>query len=52
MTEHPSKSSYLEKLSGYAEILCELDHIQEGDVVLIASDLGHNAYPVELRAMC
>lgn len=51
MTEHPTKSSYIEKLSGYAEILCELYHIQEGDVVLIASNSGRNAYPVEL-AQC
>ncbi len=51
MTEHPTKSSYIEKLSGYAEILCELYHIQKGDVVLIASNSGRNAYPVEL-AQC
>lgn len=48
MTEHPTKSSYIEKLSGYASILCELYHIKEGDVVLIASNSGRNAYPVEL----
>ncbi len=29
MTEHPTKSSYIEKLSGYAAILCELYHIQK-----------------------
>ena len=32
MTEHPTKSSYIEKLSGYAEILCELYHIQRCSV--------------------
>ena len=41
LTEHPTKSSYIERLPGYASILC----------VLIASNSGRNAYPVEL-ALC
>ena len=48
MTEHPTKSSYIEKLSGYAAILGKLYHIQKDDVVLLASNSGRNAYPVEL----
>ena len=45
MTEHPTKSSFLERLSGYAAILADLYDIEEGDVVLIASNSGRNAYP-------
>ena len=48
LTEHPTKSSYIERLSGYAEILADLYKVAEGDVVLIASNSGRNAYPVEL----
>lgn len=48
LTEHPTKSSYIERLSGYASILANLYNIQENDVVLIASNSGRNAYPVEL----
>lgn len=48
LTEHPTKSSYIENLSGYADILGKLYRISEGDVVLIASNSGRNAYPVEL----
>lgn len=48
LTEHPTKSSYIERLSGYASILADLYHISEGDVVLIASNSGRNSYPVEL----
>lgn len=48
LTEHPTKSTHLERLSGYAEILGELYGISAGDVVLIASNSGRNAYPVEL----
>lgn len=48
MTEHPTKSSFLERLSGYAAILADLYDIEEGDVVLIASNSGRNAYPIEM----
>lgn len=48
LTEHPTKSSYIERLPGYASILVDLYGISEGDVVLIASNSGRNAYPVEL----
>ena len=48
LTEHPTKSSYIERLPGYAAILGELYGIQQGDVILIASNSGRNAYPVEL----
>jgi len=48
MTEHPTKSSHIERLSGYAKILVDLYGISCGDVVLIASNSGRNAYPIEL----
>lgn len=48
MTEHPTKSSFLERLSGYAAILADLYHIEDGDVILIASNSGRNAYPIEM----
>lgn len=51
LEEHPTKSAYIERLSGYAAILAELYHFQKDDVVLIASNSGRNAYPVEL-ALC
>ena len=48
MTEHPTKSSNIERLSGYAKILVDLYGVSCGDVVLIASNSGRNAYPIEL----
>lgn len=48
LNEHPTKSSFLERLSGYAAILVDLYHVGQGDVVLIASNSGRNAYPIEL----
>lgn len=51
LEEHPTKSSYIERLPGYAEILAKLYRIEKDDVVLVASNSGRNAYPVEL-ALC
>ena len=48
LEEHPTKSSYIERLPGYASILSELYGVSEGDVVLITSNSGRNAYPVEM----
>ena len=41
------KSSLLERLPGLAEVLLETNGIAEGDVVLVASNSGRNAVPVE-----
>ena len=48
LVEHPTKSTYLERLPGYANILVDLYHVSEGDVVLIASNSGRNAFPVDM----
>lgn len=48
LAEHPTKSSYIERLSGYAPILVDLYHIAKDDVVIIASNSGRNAYPIEM----
>lgn len=48
LTDHPTKSTHLERLSGYALILAELYGISAGDVVFIASNSGRNAFPVEM----
>lgn len=51
LEEHPTKSSYIERLPGYASILANLYGIRKGDVILIASNSGRNVYPVEM-ALC
>lgn len=48
LVDHPTKSTMLERLDGYAKILVDLYGVSEGDVVLIASNSGRNAYPVEM----
>ena len=37
LEEHPTKSSYIERLPGYAEILGRLYGIGEGDLLLVRS---------------
>ncbi|MEV8376925.1 SIS domain-containing protein [Kribbella sp. NPDC056861] len=41
------KSSLLERLGGLAEVLLQVNEIAAGDVVLVASNSGRNAVPVE-----
>ena len=41
------KSSALERLPGLAEVLLEINQVESGDVVLIASNSGRNSVPVE-----
>lgn len=51
LVEHPTKSTFIERLPGYAAILFELYGCKKEDVILIASNSGRNAYPVEM-ALC
>ncbi len=51
LVEHPTKSTFVERLPGYAAILFELYGCKKDDVILIASNSGRNAYPVEM-ALC
>lgn len=46
--EHPMKSTYIERLSGYAQILLTIYKVHAGDVVIIISNSGRNALPVEM----
>lgn len=48
LVEHPTKSTFVERLPGYAAILFELYGCKKDDVILIASNSGRNAYPVEM----
>lgn len=45
---HPLKSTKIERIEAYAEIVIMQYKIQEGDIVLISSNSGRNGLPVEL----
>lgn len=46
--EMPNKSTWLERLSGYAEAMLKLHKVDAKDTILIVSNSGRNMVPVEM----
>jgi uncharacterized phosphosugar-binding protein len=51
LTDHPLKSTLVERTLEMAKVYFELYHMEKGDVLLIASNSGRNAMPIELARM-
>lgn len=46
--EHPMKSTHIERIAEYAHVIIMQYKIKAGDIVMISSNSGRNAMPVEM----
>lgn len=50
--EHPLKSTQIERIAAYASVIMTQYGFKENDVILISSNSGRNAMPIELAKLC
>jgi uncharacterized phosphosugar-binding protein len=51
LTDHPFKSTQIERTLGMASVYFNLYHPEPGDVMLITSNSGRNALPIEMAKL-
>lgn len=51
LTDHPMKSTLIERTQAMANVYFDLYHFEAGDVILLASNSGRNSMPIELAKL-
>lgn len=51
LTDHPMKSTLIERTESMASVYFDLYHMEKGDVLLVCSNSGRNALPIELARL-
>lgn len=51
LNDHPLKSTMIERTESMARVYFDLYHMEKGDVLLVCSNSGRNAMPIELARM-
>lgn len=52
LSDHPLKSTMIERISEYAEVVIKSNDITSKDMIMICSNSGRNGLPIELAARC
>ena len=52
LSSHPFKSTLIERVEGYSEVLLGLFNVKNNDVVIITSNSGRNGLIVEMALQC
>lgn len=52
LTTHPLKSTYIERIADYAEVIYKTHKLTSKDAIMICSNSGRNGCLVELAKMC
>lgn len=50
--DHPLKSTQIERIQDYAHVVAMQYGLKKGDVILISSNSGRNAMPIEMALLC
>ena len=52
LSEHPTKSTAIERISAYADVVFTQYKITKDDVIMICSNSGRNGLPIEVAKRC
>ncbi|MFV0395428.1 MAG: SIS domain-containing protein [Coprobacillaceae bacterium] len=52
LSEHPKKSTYIERVADYAGVITKIYDFTDKDIIMICSNSGRNQMPIEFAIRC